>query len=235
MIEPNLLLAKALLIHSARMNSRELLDENPNNIKYYGFGIPSANSQEILQCSKDSVTIVFKQTITQGSHLEMYDFPYPKSLIKNNKYFGEIGMTLVYLPPLNPNFGREYCRANIDVSFGTYSYSNNGKIDYKGQVPLELKWDEKYEAIRVTHGFKWSPIKSYYRKLTNGIKLADGWKLRIDLTNRGEIVPPQEFVLIITIKDSNGNDIYSEITNGLRERGYATNNIETKYQVRQRQ
>lgn len=235
MIEPNLLLAKALLIHSARMNSRELLDENPNNIKYYGFGIPSANSQEILQCSKDSVTIVFKQTITQGSHLEMYDFPYPKSPIKNNKYFGEIGMTLVYLPPLNPNFGREYCRANIDVSFGTYSYSNNGKIDYKGQVPLELKWDEKYEAIRVTHGFKWSPIKSYYRKLTNGIKLADGWKLRIDLTNRGEIVPPQEFVLIITIKDSNGNDIYSEITNGLRERGYATNNIETKYQVRQRQ
>lgn len=71
--------------------------------------------------------------------------------------------------------------------------------------------------------------------MTNGIKLADGWKLRIDLTNRGEIVPPQEFVLIITIKDSNGNDIYSEITNGLRERGYATNNIETKYQVRQRQ
>jgi hypothetical protein len=41
--------------------------------------------------------------------------------------------------------------------------------------------------------------------------------------------------LIITIKDSNGNDIYSEITNGLRDKGYATNNIETKYQIRQRQ
>ena len=236
MIDPDLLLAKAMLIHSARMKSRELLDERPDNIKYYGFGIPSENIQDILQCSKDNVTLVFKQKITQGSHLEMYDFPYPKSLIKSNKYIGEIGMTLAYLPPLDPKYGQEYCRTNIDVSFGTYSYLPNGKIDYKGQVPLEAKWDEKFEAARVENGFKWSPIKSYYRKLRKGIKIGDGWKLRIDLTARsGMYVPSQEFVLIITIKDSNGNDIYSEIVNGLRERGYITNNIETKYQIRQRQ
>lgn len=43
------------------MNSRELLDEHPDNIKYYGFGIPSADAQDILQCSKDAVTLVFKQ------------------------------------------------------------------------------------------------------------------------------------------------------------------------------
>ena len=236
MVDPDLLLAKAMLIHSARMKSRERLDERPDNIKYYGFGIPSENIQDILQCSEDNVTLVFKQKITQGSHLEMYDFPYPKSLIKNNKYIGEIGMTLAYLPPLDPKYGQEYCRTNIDVSFGTYSYLQNGKIDYKGQVPLEAKWDEKFEAARVENGFKWSPIKSYYRKLRKGIKIGDGWKLRIDLTARnGMYVPSQEFVLIITIRDSNGNDIYSEIVNGLRERGYITNNIETKYQVRQRQ
>lgn len=236
MVDPDLLLAKAMLIHSARMNSRELLDEHPDNIKYYGFGVPSVDAQDILQCSKDSVTLVFKQKISQGSHLEMYNFPYPKSLIKNNKYIGEIGMTLVYLPPLDPKYGQEYCRANIDVSFGTYSYLSNGKINYKGQVPLEAKWDEKFEAARVENGFKWSPIKSYYKKFSKGIKLEDGWKLRIDLTARnGMYIPSQEFVLIITIKDSNGNDIYSEITNGLREMGYITNNIETKYQIRQRQ
>lgn len=235
MVDPDLLLAKAMLIHSARMKSRELLDERPDNIKYYGFGIPSENIQDILQCSEDNVTLVFKQKISQGSHLEMYDFPYPKSLIKNNKYIGEIGMTLAYLPPLDPKYGQEYCRTNIDVSFGTYSYLPNGNIDYKGQVPLEAKWDEKFEAARVENGFKWSPIKSYYRKLRKGIKIGDGWKLRIDLTARnGMYVPSQEFVLIITIRDSNGNDIYSEIVNGLRERGYITNNIETKYQIRQR-
>lgn len=236
MVEPDLLLAKAMLVHSARMNSRELLDEKPDNIKYYGFGIPSPNVQEILQCSEDEVTLVFKQKISQGSHLEMYDFPYPKSLIKNGKYIGEIGMTLAYLPPLDEKYGREYCRTNIDVSFGTYSYLQDGKIDYNGQVPLETKWDEKFEVARVEHGFKWSPIKSYYRKLKNGIKLADGWKLRIDMTARNGIyVPSQEFVLIVTIKDPNGNDIYSEIVTGLRERGYITNNLETRYQARQRQ
>lgn len=236
MVDLDLLLAKAMLIHSARMKSRELLDERPDNIKYYGFGIPSENIQDILQCSEDNITLVFKQKISQGFHLEMYDFPYPKSLIKNNKYIGEIGMTLAYLPPLDPKYGREYCRTNIDVSFGTYSYLPNGKIDYKGQVPLEAKWDEKFEAARVENGFKWSPIKSYYRKLRKGIKTGDGWKLRIDLTARnGMYVSSQEFVLIITIRDPNGNDIYSEIVNGLRERGYITNNIETKYQLRQKQ
>lgn len=236
MVEPDILLAKAMLIHSARMNSRELLDEKPDNIKYYGFGIPSPNVQEILQCSEDEVTLVFKQKISQGSHLEMYDFPYPKSLIKNNKYIGEIGMTLAYLPPLDERYGREYCRTNIDVSFGTYSYLPDGKIDYNGQVPLETKWDKRYEAARVEHGFKWSPIKSYYKKLKKGIKIADGWKLRIDMTARnGMYVPSQEFVLIVTIKDPNSNDIYSEIVTGLREHGYITNNLETRYQNRQRQ
>lgn len=236
MVEPDILLAKAMLIHSARMNSRDILDETADYIKYYGFGIPSPDVQEILQCSEDEVTLVFKQRITQGSHLEMYDFPYPKSLIKNNKFIGEIGMTLAYLPPLDERYGHEYCRTNIDVSFGTYSYLSNGKIDFKGQVPLEAKWDEKFEAARVENGFKWSPVKSYYRKLSKGIKLADGWKIRIDMTARnGMYVPSQEFVLIITIKDPNGNDIYSEIATGLRERGYITNNLETRYQARQRQ
>lgn len=30
----------------------------------------------------------------------------------------------------------------------------------------------------------------------------------------GFIAPPQEFVLIVTIKDPLGNDIYSEVING---------------------
>ena len=50
----------------------------------------------------------------------------------------------------------------------------------------------------------------------------------------GFIAPPQEFVLIVTIKDPLGNDIYSEVINGLRERGYITNNLETKQQLRYR-
>lgn len=82
MAEKDILLAKAMLIHSARMNSRDLLKQNQDNIKYYGFGMPSISAQDILQCSEDEVTLVFRQKVTQGSHLEMRDFPYPESLIR---------------------------------------------------------------------------------------------------------------------------------------------------------
>jgi len=235
MVEKDLLLAKAMLIHSARMNSRELLDQNQDNIKYYGFGMPTVNVQDILQCSEDEITLVFRQKVVQGSHLEMFDFPYPKSLINGGKCFGEIGMTLAYNPILDDRYGREYCRTNIDVSFGIYKYTPDGKIKYTGCVPLESTWDEKFEQVRVENGFKWSPIKSYYRKIDKGLQVGDGWKIRIDMNPRnGLIVPSQEFVLIVTIKDSTGHDIYSEVVNGLRERGYITNNLETRQQLRQR-
>ena len=236
MKDKDALLTKAMIIHSARMNSRDLFEKNQDLIKYYGFGMPSTNSSDILQCSDDEVTLVFRQKVSQGFHLEMFDFPFPKSLIYNGKYHGEIGMTLVYNPILDVNYGSEYCRVNIDASFGTYKYGPDGKVEYKGQVPIETSWDEKYEKSRVENGFKWNPVKSYYRKISNrGINVADGWKVRIDMSPRSGMVPPQEFVLIVTIKDPNKNDIYTEMVNGLRDRRYILNNLETRYQIRQRQ
>lgn len=67
--------------------------------------------------------------------------------------------------------------------------------------------------------------------------MGEGWKIRIDLTARQGIdIPSQDFVLIVTIKDPSGrNDIYTEVVNGLRSRGYATSNLQTKQQLRLRQ
>ncbi len=235
LVEKDLLLAKAMIIHSARMSSRDLLDQNQDNIKYYGFGMPEVDCQNILQCSEDEITLVFRQKVNNGTHLEMFDFPFPPSLIRKGKYYGQIGMTLVYNPILDDRYGREYCRTNIDAHFGTYKYQPDGKVKFTGCVPLESSWDEKFEQSRVENGFKWSPIKSYYRNIPNGINVTDGWKIRIDLTERNGLdVPMQEFVLIVTIKDSEGHDIYSEVVNGLRSRGYVTNNLETRQQIRQR-
>lgn len=236
MIEKDLLLAKAMLVHSAKMNSRNSLDDNRENIKYYGFGMPTLDVDDVLRCSEDEVTLVFRQTVPQGFYLEMFDFPYPESLIRDGKYYGEIGMTLAYNPSLDERYGMEYCRTNIDVSFGTYKYVEGSSPNFNGEVPLESNWDEKFEASRVENGFKWSPIKSYYRKISRGIQQKDGWKIRVNMNARNQSsVPAQEFVLIVTIKDPDGNDIYTDIVNGLRERGYITNNLETRQQVRLRQ
>lgn len=233
MLTKDSLLAKALIIHSARMNSRELLDKNQDSIKYYGFGLPSPDVSDILLCSENEITMIFRQQISAGTHLEMVNFPFPSSLIRDGKYFGKICMTLVHNPTLEPRFGREYCRTNIDVSFGTYKFVD-GKSKFSGQVPLECSWDEKFEISRVKNGFKWNPIKSFYRDFSKrGISLADGWKIRIDMTPRnGFIAPPQNFVLVLTIMAPEDCDIYSEMVNGLRSFGYATLNLETKLQIR---
>ncbi|GAA0733686.1 S8 family peptidase [Clostridium oceanicum] len=236
MNETDILLSKGMLIHSAKMNARDLFHYNQDNIKYYGFGIPGVDVNNILLCSESEVTLVFKQKIVSGSHLELMDFPYPESLIKNGKYFGQICMTLVYNPPLNEDYGQEYCRSNIDVGFGPYKRNSDGKLDYKSEVPIEKSWESKYEADQVEHGFKWSPIKSYYRELKRGIKVADGWKLRVDTHKRyQEDLISQEFVLILTIRDKSGTlDIYSEVINGLRTNGYIMNDLELRSQVRVR-
>ena len=232
--DPDILLAKAMLIHSAKVNYGTL--KNPNDIRYYGFGMPHNNINDMIMCSEDEVTLVFKQTVYSGSHLELLDFPYPESLIKNGKYFGEIFMTLVYNPPLDTRYGKEYCRSNIDVGFGPFKLMEDGSIDYSSAVPREVNWESRYEAEQVEHGFKWSPIKSYHRNISRGIGIKDGWKLRVDMQGRyKENILSQDFVLIITIKDTSGQaDIYSEIINGLRENGYIMNDLEIKSQVKAR-
>lgn len=234
MIDKDLLLTKALIVHSARLNSRELLDDTDMK-NYYGFGMPSVDSQEILNCSKDEITLIFRQKIKKGSHLEMIDFPYPKSLIENGKCKGEICMTLLYSPLVDENYGQEYCRSNVDVSFGTYTLDSEGKTKFQGRVPLETTWDEKFESFRVEHGFKWCPVKSYYRNIKRGFQCGDGWKIRVDMHERNEAdILEQEFVLIITIKDVEGRDIYSDVVTMLKERGYITEDLKTRYNVRER-
>ncbi|EOU1942759.1 TPA: S8 family peptidase [Clostridium perfringens] len=234
MNDKDLLLAKALLIHSAKINTGAI--QNKDDIKYYGFGMPHNDVNDILRCNEHEITLVFKQKISNGSHLELMDFPFPESLIKDGKYYGEIFMTLVYNPPLDQAYGREYCRSNIDVGFGPYKYKENGGISFSSAVPIEKNWESRYEAEQVENGFKWSPVKSYYRKIKTGLNLADGWKLRIDMHERyKERVLSQEFILIITIRDLDKKyDIYSDVITGLRANGYIMTDIEVKNQIRNR-
>ena len=233
LVEKDLLLSKAFLIHNARVNSKNVDIEN-ESINYYGFGQPSYNTNDILQCSDNEITLVFKQTITRGIHLEMIDFPYPKCLIKNGKYTGEVVMTLAYNPPVDQNYGSQYCRTNIDVSFGTYRHNKKGELKFAGQVPLEKEWADRYESSRVTKGYKWSPVKSYYRNFKNGMKAWEGWKIRINMIERDDLEPKQDFILIVTIKGRLNDQVYNDVVLGLQNQGFISVNLETQYQIREK-
>ena len=217
----DLLLAKALLINNSSIPI-ECKNENIDLHQYYGFGKPIDDVDEFIMCTKSKVQLIFKATISEGGFIEVIDFPYPKSLCKNGKWYCDVRMTLAYNPKLDSNFGQEYCRTNVDVSLGTYSINQEtGEIKFKGQIPIEKQWSDKYESQQVEHGFKWNPIKSYYGKHPNGVS-GDGWKLRIDCTGRSNFsFVEQEVFLIIEISDPDGNDIYSEIISELDVKAFS--------------
>ena len=100
---------------------------------------------------------------------------------------------------------------------------------YTGQVPLEKRWDEKFESSRVENDSKWSPIKRHYRKIKGGIYGQD-WKIRLDCTNRNNMKNiEQTYTLVLTIDSENEeSDIYTEMVTGLKSRGFAINNLQLR-------
>lgn len=232
----DILLSKALLIHSARMNSREWYENEGSreNYDFYGFGMPAVDASSVLDCQGNEMTLIFKSTVFTGQHLDLYDFPYPRSLIKNGKCRGEIAMTLVYDPPLDQGYGQEYCRTDLDASFGVYGYKPDGRLGYSSKVPLEKAWADRYEKKRVENGLKWNPVKSYYRKIPQGINIMEGWRLTVEMTARNGVPQVEQgFVLILTIRGES-DTVYLEMTEELEVRNYLTQDLRVRHRVQAR-
>ncbi|HFU7081007.1 S8 family peptidase [Bacillus thuringiensis] len=226
--EPSANLAKALLIHSA-MDLRNGDRFVKKDKEYLGYGKPNDVSS-ILNCTKSSSTIVFEGTIYPTTFIEITDFPFPQVLTENGKCYGEIFITLVYNPPLDGEYGFEYCRSNIEVSLGTTKEDGS----YSGEVPFERI--AGFEKELIANGMKWSPVKNYHRKISHGIN-SNPWKLRLDLQGRSnEILQPQDFTLVITIQDpSQEKDVYLDVATQLEQRfvhrNLEFNRVRTNIQV----
>ena len=92
---PSPVLARALLTHHARdpRHGGRVADGDEN---YYGFGLP-ASAPYCLECNSYTSTLVFEDSLRPGYFLEWDDFPYPASLRKDGRYFGEVWMTVALL------------------------------------------------------------------------------------------------------------------------------------------
>ncbi|HID5087761.1 TPA: S8 family anti-phage peptidase IteS, partial [Escherichia coli] len=82
-----------------------------------GAGIPN-EVIETLYDSDDRFTLIFQTFLVPGVRWRKDNYPIPSALIQNGKFKGEIVITAAYAPPLNPNAGSEYVRANVELSFG---------------------------------------------------------------------------------------------------------------------
>lgn len=164
------LLYKALIMHSAKYPPNNL-DPNERSNKM-GFGVPQ-NANDILYNSEHEITLVVRDTIEKGNFIEILDLPFPKEMVEDEFYYGEVVITLVSSPDLDITQGEEYCQSNIDVFFGTY----NEKVDREGRTirnPIgrdsgsqnllapglyskrSIKENESFRSERI--------LKSYYQK-----------------------------------------------------------------------
>lgn len=231
---PSPVLARALLTHHARdpRTSQRVPDGEEN---FLGFGLPEPVPY-CLECTPHTSTLVFDDVLRPGYFLEWDDFPYPPSLKRDGKYFGEIWMTVAFAPARGARWGTEYCETHIDAHFGVYRKEKSRetglekpKLRFVGLVPPEHKNTGKlYESFQVEKLRKWAPVRTYHTNLEKGGR-GERWRLMVRLLTRHGIenqdaFKPQPFSLIVTIADPLKKvRVYDEMALLLRNRFQSQN------------
>jgi len=207
---PPPVLARALLTHHARdPRTGERVPDGDENL--FGFGLPSTVPY-CLECTPYTSTLVFTDTLRPGHYLEFDDFPYPPSLNRDGRYFGEIWMTVAFAPARGARWGTEYCETHIDAHFGVFRQRTSRKTGavtskFHGLVPPEHKNPgQLYESYQVAKLRKWAPVRTYYGNLGENGERGDRWRLMLRLLTRHgvedeEAFRSQPFSLILTISD----------------------------------
>jgi hypothetical protein len=225
-------LVKALLVHSALLGNPKL---DPELIKYQGVGIPG-NIGNIISCSQSEATLILQIPVQPRPEFGKRPFPMPRCLNGPKGLSCEIFMTLLYDPPLDRGYGFEYCRTNVNASLGTITIdTETGEETYHRQVgPMPKQLTDAYEDDLIKHGYKWSPLKLYYRRFQRG-PTEKPWRLTLELLNRAEHVATaaQDIVLVITLRDPGGTEpVYDELVQSMNQLNWNTQDLQVRTRVR---
>ena len=230
---PSPVLARALLTHHSRdPRTDDRIPDGEENC--FGFGLP-APVPYCLECTPYSSTLVFEDTLRPGYFLEWNDFPYPPSLKRGGRYYGEIWMTVAFAPARGARWGTEYCETHIDASLGVYYEQisrKTGEVQtkFRGLVPPEHKNPSGlYESYQVAQLRKWAPVRTYHGRMGDRGKKGLRWRLKLRLLTRHgidnrETFKPQPFSLIITVADPEKKvPVYDEMSRIVRNRFQSEN------------
>ena len=167
--------------------------------------------------------------------MEWDDFPYPRSLYRDGRYYGEIWMTVALAPARGSRWGTEYCETHIEANFGVYYTQKSRKTGiskrvFKGLVPPEHKNPGVlYESYQVENLRKWAPVRTHHGLLDANGERGERWRLKLRLLTRHgiegtEAFRPQPFALIVTIADPLKKErVYDEMAQIIRNRFQAQN------------
>jgi hypothetical protein len=199
-----------------------------------GFGVPpSAN--DMLQTDDHEITLVFASRIRKDQQIA-FRFAWPASLMDaNGKCRGAAKLTLVSTPPLDPRFGTEFVRVNVEAALQQLQEDGKwrGKLD-----PLYLPGLVDHparEASLVQHGLKWSPVKVYAKTMKVGVGKLSTWRLSVNyLTRAGETMPDDgvPFTAILTISDPKGEQpVFTDLRQTLTALGVQIADIRTAARI----
>ncbi|MDB5800604.1 MAG: peptidase [Rhodocyclales bacterium] len=199
-LEPSPSMVKALMIHAAQLCSP---DYSHIERRYLGAGLP-LDVISILYDRDDSFTLIFEAQIIQGAYRwRKAPYPVPDCLMKEGKFVGEVIITAAYAPPLIPDAGSEYVRANVDISFGVLKGDN-----ISGKVPMEKEpGADTMEKAQIQNGGKWAPVKVHRKSFPKGVK-GDTWALQAECSLRAFefiLAEPIKVVIAVTLRSLDGD------------------------------
>ncbi len=228
-------MAKALIVHSAALRSRKT---KAAELRYKGFGVPGS-LRELLECEPHRATLLFEPEIPSDRRIfSKLDFPIPDCFrTDEGKLRGGFMLTAVYDPPLSEDGGYDYCRANVEVSLGSFDSRNPDEDPAHSKiVPIHPKdYSALGEKSLIEQGFKWSPVKVFQHEFRE--KAADRIRLYVRLYLRDKTVEAmtQNVAIIATLYDpAKKLPVYDQTIQALQATGWQTTTIELRQEFRER-
>ena len=238
---------RAMLLHHTQMpeplTKRGMKDLSR---QFAGYGQP-VSVLDMLETDDHQVTLLFQSRLTVGERkpaILQFPFDWPRSLVNpDGSCSGLAKMTLVYSPPLDPAFGAEFVRVNLEASLrqrqlgtkkdGSPSYTNQIASRY---LPKTAGLGVPERAL-IHHGLKWWPSKQYTSTFTDKGEFST-WRLEVSSLVRAEANFPVEgvpFAVLLTIEDPEKLEpVFSEMRQALQSSNAVAQDIRTVARIRPR-
>lgn len=214
--------------------------------QFAGFGQPGVVS-DMLETEDHQITMLFQSRLSIGERKPVvlrFPFSWPQTLVDDTEACsGRARITLVYSPPLDPAFGAEFVRVNLEAHLKQRQPDRPGdsKPRYLNQIdsrhlPGSSKLAHPERAL-IAHGLKWWPSKQYESNF-NANGESSQWQLEVTSLIRAETSFPAEgvpFAVILTLEDPDRrHDVFRQVRQELDASRAQAQDIRALLRVRPR-